>query len=162
MKQAEHCGRGSPDSSFLTVPVLPSGNPRNTSRSPRGFLHADVKPHRRVEASLLRQHQVGQVIAEVGGVLDGFEVALEHAPVRDGVDHAADELAHAGLALGRAHLAVEIFADDDVGGSLGPVRRHLHVALFEDDSAFIVADGRCSQLPGHFVVGSFSGLQLGR
>src|SRR5580704_9417804 len=26
MKQAEHCGRGSPDSSFLTVPVLPLGD----------------------------------------------------------------------------------------------------------------------------------------
>ena len=64
------------------------------------------------------------------------------------------------LALGRAHLAVEIFADDDVGGGLGPVRRDLDVRLFEDDRAFIVADGGGAELPLDLVVGRFAGFEF--
>ena len=117
------------------------------------FLDAHVEPHRRVEARLLRQHQVRQLVAEAGGVLGRAEVALLGAPIGDGVDHAADQLAHAGLALRRADLPVKILADDDVGGGLRPVRRDLDVALLEDDRALVVADGGGAQLPGDFVIG---------
>ena len=94
-----------------------------------------------------------ELVAEVFGVFGRAEVMLFGAPIGDGVDDAADQLAHAGFALRRAHLAVEILADDDVGGGLGPIRRDFDVALLEDDGALVVADGGGAQLPSDFVIG---------
>ncbi len=93
-----------------------------------------------------------ELVAEVFGVFGGAEVVLFSAPIGNGVDDAADQLAHAGFALRRADLAVKIFADDDVGGGLGPIRGDLDVALLEDDGSLIVANGGGAQLPGDFVV----------
>ena len=103
-----------------------------------------------------------QLVAEIGGVFRRPEVALLGAPIRDGVDHAADQLPHAGFALRRADLAVEILADNDVGRGLRPVRWDLDVALLEDHRAFIVADGGGAQLPLHFVIGSLAGTPDGQ
>ena len=69
------------------------------------------------------------------------------------------QFGHAALPLGRAQFAVEIFAGDDVGGGLRPVRRDFDVALLEDYRAFIVADGGVAGLPLHIVIGGFAGLQ---
>src|ERR1041385_1946056 len=123
------------------------------------LLYAHVEPDRRIERRLLRQHHVRQLVAEVLGVFGRFEVALIPAPSGDGIHYAAHQLPHAGLAIGRAYLSVKIFADDNVGGGLRPVRRNLHVALFEDHRAFIVADGRGAELPLDLVVGSFPWLR---
>ena len=83
----------------------------------------------------------------------GGEVAVVQAPVGDGVDDAMDQFGDAAFALGRAQLAVEIFAGDDVGGGLRPVGGDFDVALLEDDRAFIVADGGGAGFPLHLVVG---------
>ena len=45
---------------------------------------------------------------------------FDRRPLGDRVDHAADQLLDAALALGRADLAAEILRDDDVGGLLRP------------------------------------------
>jgi len=116
------------------------------------FFYADVEPDRRVEARLLGQHQVGEFIAEVFGVFGSFEVALLGAPAGDGVAHARNKLADAGFALRRAHFAVEILADDDIGGRLGPINGHFDVALLKDDRALIVADGGVAELPLHVII----------
>ena len=158
MKQAEHCGLhhagfelGDAAGRLVVDPAVAAG-----------FADADVEPDGRIEAGLLGKHEVGQFEAEVFAVGFGLEIAVLVAPVGDGIDHALDELGDAGFALGRAHLAVEILAGDDVGGGLGPIDGHDDVALFEDNRAFIVADGGGAGLPLDFVVGGLAGLQLGR
>ena len=75
------------------------------------------------------------------------EVLLRARPAGDRVDHAADQLLDAALALGRAHLAAEVLRDDDVGGLLRPELRNLDVALLEDDLALLVADHRRADFP---------------
>ena len=94
-----------------------------------------------------------QLVAEVLGVCLRLEVIARDPPIGDGVHHAVHQLAHAGLALRRAHAAMEILADDDIGGGLRPVGRHFDVALLEDDRAFVVADGGGSQLPSDLIIG---------
>ncbi len=71
-----------------------------------------------------------QLVAEVIRIVARFEIAPIRAPIGDGVHDAMHQLPDAVLAIGRAHFAVEIFADHDVGGRLGPVGRHLHLVLF--------------------------------
>jgi hypothetical protein len=89
----------------------------------------------------------------------GLEVAVLLAPVGDGVHHALHQLRHAGFALGRPQLAVEILAGDDVGGGLRPVHGHFHVALLEDDRAFVVADGGGAGFPLDLVVRGLAGFE---
>jgi hypothetical protein len=124
-----------------------------------GFAHADVEPDGRIEAGLLGDHEVGQFEAEVFGVGFGLEVAVLFAPTGDGIDHALDELGHAGFAFRGAHLAVKILAGDDIGGRLGPVHGNFDIALLEDNRAFIVSDGGSTGLPLDFVVGGLAALQ---
>src|SRR5262249_6703226 len=63
-------------------------------------------------------------------------------------DHAADQLAHAVLALGRADVAAEVLGDDHVGRELRPGLRHLDVGLLEDHLALLVGDLGRAPLPG--------------
>ena len=114
---------------------------------------ADVEPDGRVEGDLLGDEQVDELIVEDGSVFGGGEVAALEAPVADGFGDAADELADAGLALGGADLAVEIFAGDDVGRGHGPVDGDLDVLLLEDGLAAGVGDGGGAALPLDLVVG---------
>ena len=123
-------------------------------------MNADVKPDRRIEAGLLGQHQVRQLVAEILRVVAGLEIAAVRAPIGDGVHHAMDQLADATLAFRRPQFAVKVFADDDVGGRLGPFGRHLHVILLEYDGALIVTDGGGAELPGDLVVRGLVKLQL--
>ena len=116
-------------------------------------LDADVEPDRRVEAHLLVEEQVGQLGLEGAEVLVRGEVVLRLRPGGDGVDDAVDQLADAGLALGRAQVAAEVLADDDVGGELAPEGRDLDVALLEDVDALLVADAGGAGLPLDLVVG---------
>ena len=89
MKQAEHCGRGSPRLSlrdrfgrlFVTPAVAAS------------LLHADVEPDGRIEAGLLREHEVREIIAEVFGVRLGLEIAVVPAPFGDGIDNSVTSCA---------------------------------------------------------------------
>ena len=60
---------------------------------------AHVKPYRRIEAGLLREHQVGQFHAEILAVLGALEVAVLLAPVRDRIHHALHQLRHRRLAV---------------------------------------------------------------
>ena len=76
---------------------------------------------------------------------------------RDGFGDAGDELADAGLALGRADLAVEVLGGDDVGRGHGPVDGDLDVLLLEDDLAAHVIDGGGAALPLDLVVGRDAG-----
>src|SRR5260370_29342561 len=102
---------------------------------------------------------MGQLIVEIFGVGVGLEIVVSLAPIGYGVDHAMHQLGDAGLALGRPHLAVEVLAGDDVGGSLRPIDRRFDVPLLKDDIAFVVADGGGAGLPTYYVVWGFSGLQ---
>ena len=75
------------------------------------------------------------------------EILVGPRPVGDRVDHPADQLLDAALALGRADLAAEIFRDDDVGRLLRPGPRDLDVALLEHHFAALVADDGRAQIP---------------
>ena len=120
---------------------------------------ADVEPDGRVEGDLLGQQQVGELVMEDGGVLGGGEVAARDTPVADGLGHAGDELAHAGLALRRSPIvAVEVFGGDDVGRGHRPVDGNLDVLLLEDGVARCVGDQGGAALPLDFVVGGDTGL----
>ena len=59
------------------------------------------------------------------------EVLAFAAPAADRGDDAADHLAHAPLALGRAELAAEVLLGDDVGGRLRPELQELDALLLE-------------------------------
>ena len=108
-------------------------------------LHAYVEPDRRIEAHLLFNEQVRELVAErIAGLFVG-EIAAFLAPTHDGVGDAADQLAHGVFALARARLSVEIFAGDDVGGGLRPILRDFHTFLAEDGHALFVAD-QCGAL----------------
>src|SRR5690606_29268584 len=82
------------------------------------------------------------------------EVAVGLAPVGDGPGDAVHELADARLALRRVHLAVEVLADDDIGGELAPGPGDLAAGLLEDDPAALVLDGRGALLPLDLVEGA--------
>ena len=114
---------------------------------------AHVEPHRRIEGRLLLQQQVGEFVVEDGRVVVAAEVSPLDAPVANGFGDAGDELAHAGLALGRVERAVQVFAGDDVGRRHRPVLGDLDVFLLEDDAAVRVGDLRQTQLPLQLVVG---------
>ena len=90
---------------------------------------ADVEPDRGVEGRFLVQQDMRQLVLEGLGVRFGGEVVHAAAPVRHGVGDAADQLAHAALALRGADMAAEIFGDDDVGGELRPGFRDLDIRL---------------------------------
>ncbi len=79
------------------------------------------------------------------------EVAVLARPRGNRVDHAADQLLDAVLALGRADLPAEIFRDDDVGRLLRPEGWDLDVALLEHHFAALVADDGRPLLPGDLV-----------
>ena len=85
-------------------------------------------------------------------VFGGGEVSLLPAPVADGLRHALNQLANAGLALRRAQRAVKIFAGNNVDGGHRPVLGRLHVALLKDRVALGVSDAGGAQLPFHFVI----------
>src|SRR5581483_10330934 len=130
-------------------------NPTVTAR----LLHPDVKPDRRIEARLLRQHQVRQFGPEILGVRGAGEITVLQTPAGDGVHHTTDKLPHAVLALRSPDLSVKILARNDVRGRLRPVHRYLDIALLENNGTFIVADGRRTRLPLDFVVRCLPGLQ---
>ena len=90
---------------------------------------------------------------EIFAVFLCFEVVAAETPIGDGVDDAVDELADAGFPFGRAHAAVEIFADDDIGGGLRPIGRHFNVALLEKHRAFVVPNGGGAPFPGNLLIG---------
>ena len=126
MKQAEHCG----------LDCTPTLNQTG-----------ELKAH------FLLDEQVGQFVAEgIARVVVG-EIAAVLAPADDGVDDAADELAHGVLALGSVGLAVKIFADDDIGGGLRPILGDLDTFLAEDGHALFVADRGSALFPFHGVEG---------
>ncbi len=108
---------------------------------------ADVEPHRRVEAGALLEEDVLQLVAERIGVFIGGEVGVLDAPVGDRVRHAVDHLLDRALALGRAEVAAEVLARDDVRGQGGPALRELEVLLLEDSLAVLVRDRGLAEVP---------------
>jgi hypothetical protein len=81
------------------------------------------------------------------------KVSLRPAPRADGAHHAADQLADAALALGRAECAAEVLRGDHVGRGLRPELRDFDVLLLEDDLALLVGDDRAALLPFDLVEG---------
>ena len=134
---------------FVPVPTV----------TPRLF-YAHVEPHRRVEARLLGQHQVSQLIAEILRVGGCAEVVPGLSPVRYGVHHAMHQLGNAALPVRRTGLPVEVLADHDVGGRLRPIRRHIDIGLLEDDLALVVGDGGGARFPFQLVVRRAAGLEF--
>ena len=72
-------------------------------------LHANVEPYGRIERHLLLDEKMGKVIAEIVARFSGNEVAALLAPAHNRIHHAADQLPHRRLALGRIQFAVKIF-----------------------------------------------------
>jgi hypothetical protein len=95
--------------------------------------------------------QVLQVVAECLKVVVAGEVLLLLRPAVDRVDHAADELLDAALALRRADDAPEILGHHDVGCLLRPEPRDFYVALLEDERPLLVADDGRTHLPFNLV-----------
>ena len=111
------------------------------------LLDPDVEPHRRVEAGVLVQKDVGELGVERLGVGLAREVAALTAPVGDAVGHPRDQLPRAGLALGSAQLTAEILRHDHVRGRLRPRLRHLDAVLLEHGLALLVRDDRVADVP---------------
>ena len=121
-------------------------------------LDADVEVDRAVESRALGQQQGGQLAFEsvAPGVVG--EVALALAPSGDGVDHAADELAHAGLAAWSAERPAKILGHDHVSGGLRPGARNLDVALFKNHPPVFAGDHGRAQLPFDLAKGIDAGM----
>ena len=113
---------------------------------------AHVEPNGRIEAGLLGEHQVGEFIAEVLCVGRRGKVTVSEAPIGNAIDHTVDKLADGEFAIGRTHLAMEVFRDDDVGGGLRPIGRDFHIVLLKDDLPLRIGDGGDALLPGHLVI----------
>src|SRR6202030_1746526 len=113
----------------------------------------DVEPDRAVERRLLGDQQEAQLLGPVLGILVRREVVALDAPTGQGVDHAVDDLADAGLALGAAGGAAEVLLGDDVDGQLRPGAGDLDVLLLEDDLALLAGDRGGAPLPLHEVNG---------
>src|SRR5207247_10592436 len=118
-------------------------------RALRLRLDAHVEPDRAVEGGLLVEEEMGQLVGERRPIARRGEVALRLAPLADGAHHAADQLPHAALALGRAERAAEVLRDDDGGRELRPGPRHLDVALLEDRLAALAGPARRADPPLH-------------
>ena len=106
------------------------------------------------------QHHVRELVAERVGVGVAPEVAAFAAPAGDCVDHAAYELPHAALALGRSEQAAEVLLDDDVGRLLRPRLRELAAVLLEQRLAGGAGDARAALLPLDLVERVVSSLVL--
>ena len=120
-------------------------------------MQPDVEPYRRVEGTILVQAEPRQLLVKNLAILPA-EVTVVDAPVRDGADHAMDQLANGRLPLRRVLLAKEIFRDDDLGRKLRPVLGHLDVFLLENDLAALVGNLRRAGIPLDFIVGISLGI----
>jgi hypothetical protein len=116
-------------------------------------IQADVEPHRRVERPVLMEAEPRQLAVEPLGILVAGEVAVLLSPVGNRPRDAMDQLPHASFALGGAVLAIEVLADDDVGGKLGPAGGNLDVPLLEHGLARFVLDRGTAEFPGDRVEG---------
>jgi hypothetical protein len=114
-------------------------------------LDADVEPHRRVEGSVLMDHEVLQLVGERVAVGGAREVAALEAGASDGVDDAVDHLSNARLAFGRSELAAEVLRGDDVRRGLRPELGDLDALLLEDVPV-LAGNGRVAELPLDLVV----------
>src|SRR6266540_3457008 len=95
---------------------------------------------------------MGELLREDPGVLVAREVTVLDPPAGDGVDDAADQLPHRGLALGRSERTAEVLLGHDVRGVLRPKHGELHAALFEGVAALLVGGNDCvADLPLHLV-----------
>ena len=155
MKQALHCGifvlRLRPlrlAGLGIAEPVAAAGGVADVVL----VIQPDVEPDRRVERAVLVQAQPGQLVVEHLAVGLG-EIAVLDPPIRDRAANAVDELAHRGLPLRRALLAVEILRHDHLGGQQRPGLGHLDVFLLENDLAGIVGDFRRPPFPLDLVEG---------
>ena len=83
-------------------------------RLPVGIVDPQVEPDRGVEAGLLVQEQVGQLVAEGVRLRLVREVAPLASPAREPIDDAADELTHASLTGWRIEVTAEVLRGDDV------------------------------------------------
>ena len=119
----------------------------------RRSLHAvlviepDVEPDRRVERTMLVDAEPGKVAVEVLAVLLGLEIAVGGAPVGDRAGDAMHELLDGVLPLGSVDLAVEVLANDHVGGQLAPGGGNLAGRLLEEHLAVLPLDRGRPQLP---------------
>jgi len=110
-----------------------------------------VEPHRGVERPVLVQAQPAQLVAERLGVGVGGEHPVLLRPFGDGAHHPVDQVANGRFALIRAHLPVEVLADDHVRRQLAPAGGNLHLVLLEDDLALLVLDDGGPLVPGDLV-----------
>ena len=93
------------------------------------------------------QAHPGQVAVEVFAVLGRLEIAVGDSPVGNRAGDAENDLLDARLALGSSRLAVEILADDDVGGQALQVFGDFAVGLLEEDVAAFILDVRGPLVP---------------
>ena len=140
----------------LRIPSIVSSTARmkHGARLLRRVLHPDVEPDRRVERGALGHEDELQLGAE--GIRLGVvgEVAVAHAPIRDRVGHAVDDLAQRPLALLGAEGAAEVLLGDDVRRVQRPGRGELDLGLEEGVGAvLVVGDARVAPLPDDPVVG---------
>ena len=123
---------------------------------------AHVEPHRRIKRRFLLHQDVHQLVVERIAVFAGGEIALLPAPVADGLSHALNQLANAGLALWRARLItnqrpMQIFAGHNIDGGHRPVFGRLNITLLKNAVALGVSNAGRAQLPLHFVIGRNAG-----
>ncbi len=109
----------------------------------------DVEPHGGIESAVLVQTEPGQLPIEPLAVLGSGEVSILDPPVGDRAAYPVDQLFDAPLPLGRAIFAVEVLADHDVGGQLGPELRHLAIRLFKQHLPRFPLDDRRPLIPLH-------------
>ena len=119
-----------------------------------GGLGADVEPDRRVEAEVLVQQHVGELVLEDLGIGRGSEVAVGLPRLAIGQNDAIDELLQALFALGGAQRPAEVLRRDDRGGVDAPEIREIHPTLLEDVlTGLPVGLDDVAPFPRHLVVG---------
>src|SRR4030042_1720235 len=129
----------------------------------RLLLHPHVEPDGAVEARLLMEDYMSQLVGEGLRLLLIREVAVLAAPTGDRAHHAVDERAHARLALDLPPLVVadrlrrqrppEVLGGDDVRRPLRPLLGDIHVLLLEDGLPVLGDDGGAPFLPLYLVIG---------
>src|ERR1043165_1508414 len=93
-----------------------------------------------------------QLVVEYRRIFLAGEVAALPSPSGNRRRDAADELAHAGFALGSPTLAVEIFRGHDIGRRHRPTLGPFDVFLYENDFARLAGDRGGPVFPLHRVV----------
>ena len=111
-----------------------------------GF-NAAVEPNRTVKGSLLFYQEMTEFCFKSICFLGRNKVAALLAPSRNGVNHPADQLLHAGFAAFAIPGTTKVFGYNYIRSQHRPGRRNLYVGLFKYDVSLFISNDSLSLFP---------------